>query len=270
MLTASSIFWQNGTGGLLNRADFWETIAPNVHIYHDDILKLEKRLVRLKRGDQIPTDVLLCGTGWHPSSFGFFSPELAVKLGLPHPFQNEPAEDAETWTQLEKEADQRVLQEFPQLVNPPNHPSKPVSTTPYRLYNGIAPLDDDSIAFIGCVSCANYFRGVECQAIWATAFLDKQLTLPSKQDQQEDIARMNAWCRRRYLSNGVRGNFLSVESTGYTDKLLREIGLSSHLKGWFRDYFVPGTSQDLVGLKDEYMTKYGHDRRKSGKGVHAV
>lgn len=257
------IFWQNGTGGLLNRADFWETIAPNVRIYYDDILELSKRLVRLKRGDEIPTDVLLCGTGWNPSSFGFFGPELVVKLGLPHPFKDEPAEEAEIWTQLEKEVNETLFDEFPQLANPPDHFSKPVHITPYRLYNGIAPLDDESIAFVGYVTCANYFKGVECQAIWATAFLDQQLTRPCREDQQEEIARVNAWCRRRYLSNGVRGNYLPFESTWYTDKLLREIGLSSHLKGWFRDYFVPGTSQDLVGLKDEYIAKHGYDQMKS-------
>jgi dimethylaniline monooxygenase (N-oxide forming) len=220
--------------------------------------------VRLKGGDEIPTAILLCGTGWHGSSFSFFEPELVVKLGLPHPFSDERAEDAETWSQLEKQADRRVLEQFPQLANPPDHPHKPVETTPYRLYNGIASLNDESIAFVGYAICSNYFKGVECQAIWATAYLDKQLMLPCKGDQQEEIARLAAWCRRRYLSNGERGNFLPIESTCYTDKLLREIGLSSHLKGWFRDYFVPGTSQDLVGLKDEYIVKYGCDQEKSG------
>jgi dimethylaniline monooxygenase (N-oxide forming) len=264
-LTICRLFWQNGTGGLLNRADFWETIAPNVRIYHDDVLELDKRLVRLKGGDEVPTDILLCGTGWHGSSFGFFDPELVVKLGLPHPFSDEPAEDADAWTQLEKQADQRVLEQFPQLAHPPDHPHKPVKTTPYRLYNGIAPLGDDSIAFVGYAICSNYFKGVECQAIWATAYLDKQLTLPCKDDQRAEIARLTAWCRRRYLSNGERGNFLPFESIGYMDKLLREIGLSSHRKGWFRDYFVPGTSQDFVGLKDEYAVKYGYDQNKSGK-----
>jgi dimethylaniline monooxygenase (N-oxide forming) len=83
-----------------------------------------------------------------------------------------------------------VVEQFPLLADPPDHPRKPVLTTPHRLYNGVAPLDDDgSIAFIGYINCANYFRGVECQAIWATAYLDKMLTLPCIEDQQEEIAR---------------------------------------------------------------------------------
>ncbi len=56
MLTLHRPFWQNGTGSLLNRADFWNTIAHNVRIYHDDILQLDNRLVHLRGGDEIPTD----------------------------------------------------------------------------------------------------------------------------------------------------------------------------------------------------------------------
>jgi dimethylaniline monooxygenase (N-oxide forming) len=213
----------------------------------------------LKGGDELPTDVLLCGTGWNTSSFSFFDSALNLQLGLPHPLKDEPAESVETWTRLEKQADPIILEKFPQLANPPAHPRKPVQTTPYRLYNGIAPLSDDSsIAFIGYVNCSNYFRAVECQAIWATAYLDKHLTLPSTEAQQAEIARLTAFCRRRYLSNGQLGNFLPFESTAYLDKMLREAGLASHLKGWFWDYFWPGKAQDLVGLKDEYVAKYGY------------
>lgn len=37
----------------------------------------------------------------------------------------------------------------------------------------------------------------------------------------------------------------------------RKVGLSSHLGGWFENCFVPRTTQDLAGLKDEYLAKYG-------------
>ena len=119
------------------------------------------------------------------------------------------------------------------------------------MYNGIAPLNDDSIVFIGYSLVTNYFQGVECQAIWATAFLDGQLTLPSREDKQAEIAKMVVYDKRRYLSSGELGNNLGFESNFYLDKLLQEAGLSSHLKGWFKNYFVPRTAQDLAGLKDE-------------------
>ena len=87
--------------------------------------------------------------------------------------------------------------------------------------------------------CPNHFRGAECQAIWAIAYLDKQLTLPSLKDRQLEIARQVAWCRRRYLSHGVGGNFVPFESEACTDKILAEIGLSSHRRGFRSDTFMP-------------------------------
>ena len=251
------LFWQNGTGGLLNRVDFWETVAPNVNVYLDDILEVDKKIIRLKKGDEITTDVLLCGTGWDPASFDSFEPDDLIQLGLPHRNKDPSSKESDFWARLEKQADQDIIKQFPILANPPEHLHKTVPTTPYRLYNGIGPLNDDSIAFIGYAIVANYFKGVECQAIWATAFLDRKLILPSLEDRQTEIARLVAWNKRRYLSSGQRGNFLAFESNPYTDKLLQEVGLSSHLKGWFRNYFVPGTAKDMAGLKDEYLAQYG-------------
>lgn len=256
-LKYSRLFWQNGTSGLLNRVDFWETVAPNVHIYLDDILEVDKKLIRLKKGHEIATDVLLCGTGCDAASFDFFEPDHLVQLGLPHLQKDEPSEESNRWARLEQQADQEILKQFPILANPPKHLHKSSPTTSYRLYNGIGPLNDDSIVFIGYSLVTNYFQWAECQAIWATAFLDQRLNLPSLEEKQCEIAKVIAYNKRRYLSNGERGNFLMFESNFYLDKLLLEAGLSSHLKGWFKNYFVPRTAQDLVGLKDEYLAKYG-------------
>ena len=251
------LFWQNGTGGLLNRSDFWETVAPNVHIYLDDVLEVHKKLIRLKKGDEIACDVLLCGTGWDAASFDFFEPEHLVQLGLPHLHKYEPSEESKLWARLEQHADPEILEQFPMLANPPEHLHRPSSTTPYRLYNGIGPLKDESIVFIGYSIVTNYFQGVECQAIWATAFLDQNIKLLSLEYKQAEISKMIAYNKRRYLSSGERGNYVAFESNFYLDKLLREVGLSSHLGGWFKNYFIPRTAQDLAGLKDEYLAKYG-------------
>jgi len=181
---------------------------------------------------EIPTDVLLCGTGWS-SSLDIFDPKLLYSLGLPSPLETAPAEDTSKWSDLEKTADEEILKRFPQLRNPPDHYHRPAETTPYRLYNGIAPLRDDSIVFIGHVVVSNYFRVAECQAIWATAYLDKQLELPPLADREAAVARFRAWCRRRYLSNGEVANYMAFDFLSYTDQLLREVGLSSHRKGCF-------------------------------------
>lgn len=250
------LFWQNGTGGLITRADFWDVISENVRIFHENVVELGKHSVRLKDGNEISADCLFCGTGWDEASFGFFDTATAVELGIPHDFKDEISEDSEHWSGLVKAADEEVVKRFPMLASPPDHARRLPRTTPYRLYNCIAPLHDNSIAFIGYAICANYFKAVECQAIWATAFLDHKLKLPSVEVQQREVAKLIAGCRRRYLSNGELGNFIPFESTSYTDRLLQELGLSSHRRGFLRDYFFPADSQDFVGLKDEYIAKY--------------
>ena len=72
------------------------------------------------------------------------------------------------------------------LANPPTHYVKPRTLTPHRLYNGTAPLHDDSIVFIGHVLVGNYSPATEAQAIWATAYLDKQLRLPSVAEREQE------------------------------------------------------------------------------------
>lgn len=70
----------------------------------------------------------------------------------------------------------------------------------------IAPLNFDSFAFVGHVLIESYFRAAESQAIWATAYLDKLLVMPSIEERQTEIALLVAWCHRRCLSKGEKGN----------------------------------------------------------------
>ena len=199
-------------------------------------------------------------------SLQFLSRDLCIELGLPYSLVDHPSDERKLWSQLETAADGKVLASYPQLANPPPHYHKPVALTPYRLYKHIAPVNDldntpdgRSIVFIGHICVGNYFRAVECQAMWATAFLDGKLALPSVEERREEVALFTAWCRRRYLNNGERGNWMTFELVGYTDRLLEQLGLSSHRKGWFRDLFEPCVARDLVGLKEEYVGKYGRD-----------
>lgn len=248
---------------MLNRPDFWDTIAQNAQIYEDEILDLDKGIIRLKCGETIPTDAILCGTGWTPS-LEFFNENLLAELDLPHNLTSFPTEEQQKWAELQKEADQKVLSHFPQLGNPPAHYQAPIQSTPYRLYKGIAPLNSDSIVFVGHVHVGSYFRAAECQAIWATAYLDKKLVLPSLEKRQAEVALFTAWCRRRYLSRGERGNWMVFELIGYTDDLLEGVGLSSHRKGWFSNLFVPCVANDLRGLKYEYMRNYINNPTEHG------
>ena len=65
---------------MLNRADFWDTIAQNAQVYEDEILELDKGIVCLKGREVIPTDAILCGTGWTPF-LDFFNENLLAELG---------------------------------------------------------------------------------------------------------------------------------------------------------------------------------------------
>ena len=254
---------------MLNHTDFWETITDSVEIYQSDLRELDTGLVRLESGEEIPTDVLLCGTGWLPA-LDFFDKNLLITLDLPHEIADEPVKYSEKWATLEKEADHKVIQKFPMLATPPAHHKKPRTLTPYRLYNGIASVRDDSIVFIGHVLVGNYFSVTEAQAIWATAYLDKQLTLPSIAEREKQIALFTAWCRRRYLNNGENGNWMTFEFIVYSDHLLHEVGLSSNRKSWFKDLFSPCMMRDMAGLRDEYMTKYGKDTATLAASKHGL
>ena len=252
------VFWQNQGAGLVNRADFWDTIAQNVQVHHADIEELTGGAIVLKDGSTVPADAILCGTGWVPS-LDFFDQATLAELGIPQPLENYPSDQAEMWNALEKEADTTVLDRFPLLGSPPEHYHTPVKHTPYRLYNGIAPLQDKSIAFVGHVLVPNYFRVAECQAIWTTAYLDNKINLPPLEQRRNEVAMFVAWCRRRYLSNGDRGHWMAGEQTRYTDRLFHQIGLSSHRRFWLWDAFFPSSKKDLHRVRAEYMKKFGRD-----------
>lgn len=174
-----SIFWATGPLGMIQHEDFWDTIAMNVSIHRSDIRTMKSRSIVLEDGSEIASEVLFCGTGWN-QHYPFLSEEQAAEFGLPHRHDAEvdAAKESPKWQSLLKEADENVLKQFPQLADPPPHFEKSAKTTTSKLYNSIAPLNDDSIAFIGHIQLSNSFRPAEAQSIWTTAFFDRNVQLP--------------------------------------------------------------------------------------------
>lgn len=166
------------------------------------------------------------------------------------------------------------------------------------------PIDERNFACIGLLNTTNYFRTGEAQALWLTAWFDGILTssaspaspaekgkstppsLPSPTHRRSAVASFIAWNKRRYLSLGVDGNSVGFDTMRYTDHLLREIGLRSHLPGaetssarggllgavlgklrwlwapnWYRwwktQYFRPNAAVVYRGLREEYVRLYG-------------
>lgn len=66
-----------------------------------------------------------------------------------------------------------------------SYAGRPKKYTLYRLYKNFAPLSDSidrSIVVVGHVDVGIYFSTAECQAMWATAYLDNKLKVPSLEE----------------------------------------------------------------------------------------
>ncbi|CAG8956469.1 hypothetical protein HYFRA_00003854 [Hymenoscyphus fraxineus] len=250
----TSAFWFTGPLGLAQHDDFWDVIAQNVHVYRADIKSMESGVIVLEDGIEIQSDALLCGTGWK-SNYPFFSSAQVAALGLPRALEGSDQE-SETWKTLLERADKKVVANFPQLGNPPPFLKRAAATTA-KLFKGIAPLEDNSIAFLGHINISNSFRVADAQAIWATAYFDGSINLPPLKEMTEEVAYMNAFSKRRYPSQGQKGDCLFFELVWYTDNLLEDVGLKSHRKGWYLDWVEPCLAADLEGAVNEYKKIYG-------------
>ncbi len=250
-------FWVNGPIGMIQHADFWDLVSQKVNVYRNDLSATTSKSIVLDDGREVPTDLLLCGTGWD-TTYPFLSSKHVRELGLPHDPCKDSEEERQSWDDLMDAADRQILKQYPILARPPPN-CKPVSgasLTPARLYHGIACLTDTSIVFLGRARLSNNFRGAEAQAIWATAYWDEHVTIPPFKQAQREVAYMNAFSRRRYPSRGVDGLNFHTDLVWYTDTLLCEAGLTSHRKGWWEDSDEPCLASDFKDCKDEYMAKY--------------
>ncbi|KAL9606455.1 MAG: hypothetical protein Q9179_000371 [Wetmoreana sp. 5 TL-2023] len=250
-----SPFWCTGPLGLALHDDFWDTLAHNVYVYRNDIRSMKANSIVLDDGSEIAADVLLCGTGWS-AQYPFFSKQQACELGLPHRPEDDPPDESRLWSALLKQAEQRVLSDFPILQHPPPHNAPDGPTTTLRMYNCIASLNDPSVVFLGRAHLSNSFRTSEAQAIWATAYFDGNVKMPPRAQAQRDIAYMNALSKKRYPSHGAVGDYLFFELVWYTDRLMDEVGLKSHRKGWLTDWVEPCLAADFKDVKKEYLEKY--------------
>ena len=243
---------------MIQHDDFWDLVSRKVNVYRADLSGMNQTSVLLRDGREVPTDVLLCGTGWD-IGYPFFTPEQIRELGLPHDPDQNLDEDSKTWNDLMDAADHQILNQYPILGRPPAG-CKPVTGagfTPARLYQGMASLADDSIVFLGRARMANNFIGAEAQAIWATAYWDQHVTVPRYSQAQHEVAYMNAFSRRRYPSRGVDGLNFHTDLIWYTEKILCEAGLTSHRKEWWVDPEEPYLANVFRDCKDEYLAKHG-------------
>ncbi|KAF2101687.1 FAD/NAD(P)-binding domain-containing protein [Rhizodiscina lignyota] len=245
-------FWLNAAVGMVQVEDFWPTIAEKVHVYRNDISHLASDGIHLEDGPVIPCDIFLLGTGFK-EEYPFFDAAEHTRLGLSHPPTSNAEQDE--WLSLQEEADKEIISRFPMLARGPGFQKTP-RVTPFRLYNAIASLSDPTIVFLGCVSLVNMFAGAEWQALWASAYLDGNIELPSKEEMKKQIAMDNQWSRRRYPFYGeTSGICFDMECVLYGDRLLKELGCTSHidgLSGW--QYWTKvNFANQYKGVMGEYV-----------------
>ncbi|KAK7917792.1 flavin-binding monooxygenase-like protein-like protein [Apiospora marii] len=254
----SDIIWQNGTAGGCHFADFWPLVAEKVYVHRASVKLLSGRELYLddEDGTHFPCDAVLLGTGYKRVGLDMFDESTRMQLGLPYPKSSEPAQETAKWQKLVGEADEEVLRRFIMLRHPPDHYHIHETRTPYRLYHTMAPLHDDSILFLNHLVAGAKLFAAEAQAIWAVAYRDRAFPLPPLAAREADVARMNAWNRRRYLSNGELGNFAAFDSVPYVDGLFDEMGAMAHRdKGWLGNMFAPIMPADLGRVWQEYLAK---------------
>lgn len=251
--------------GIRHHEDFWDVIAQNVDVYRRDIDHLEKGKIVFTDDTSLETDAILCGTGFK-DSIPIFTEEQCVEYGLPHAPSAEPAEMQKEWTKLNEEAEKAVTKRFyqiiPPLQTPPSVKLGDISSneSPFRLYNCIAPPSltaSHSLAFVGFATLTNMFASSELSAIWATAYLDGHLSLPSEEEMKKDIAYAMTYMRMRCPTYGRAGNYYICDYHQFIDRIMEQVGLKGYRKGWWKEQTEPLVTEDFAGLKKEYIEKYG-------------
>ncbi|KAF1998428.1 FAD/NAD(P)-binding domain-containing protein [Amniculicola lignicola CBS 123094] len=260
----TSIFWQNDSSGVNQRADFYDTIATKVKVHRQNIDHIDLYSVELTDGTSLEADAIIYATGWRDAT-PYLSPSAAYALGVAaDPAGIDPARE-QVWITFEKAAESQVVKRFPILAHPPPCYKPERKESPFRLYKGILPIRDRSIAFLGKTELANHTYNAEIQSLFAVAALDGTLKLPEEDDMESDIALVRAWQTKRYPAKGGSGKWFWFDIVPYSDALLEELGLKSHRTRGLGGMFKPTLAQDLKGLIGEYKGKVGGGETAKGK-----
>lgn len=274
--------------------DFFELVRNGkVKVHLHDITRLSDHTVHLSNGDSLPSDALICSTGWiQTPPIRFLPAHIEATLGLPHYSAEHPSD-------LVKKADNVVLNKFPKLkAQPQRNPSykalpsssaipefKPPNQ-PYRLYRFMVPssrehLSAHSLAFLGCYLSVSTSTVAQAQALWITAYLTGQIPhLSSSKCDYTAIewettlhSQFGKW-RHPAAAGGYGERFpdMAFNSLPYVDLLLRDLGVVTHRKGGkgWREWFVPYEQGDYRGLVQEWMGGKGTASNGGPKGKKMV
>ncbi len=171
-------------------------------MHRTDIASCQDKLVQLRSGQKIQTDLLISCTGYDDSLSAPFSNDLSTVLGL-NSEHNSPTAISE------RRADQRLLESFPGLDTGTPLPDCRATASAWNLYRqavspSLAEAGDRSLVFLGHIHTISTPLVAEVQSLWAVAFLTGKLDLPSRPKMDTAVAEWNAWVKRRYLNQGSK------------------------------------------------------------------
>ncbi len=176
----------------------------------------------------------------------------------------------ELWAKLDREADVRVLEEFPSLASGPGTSSSASAKmitdvdqpySPYRLYHSIAPpgltvRGDRSIVFIGYFGNIAATARLEITSLWAYAYLTNNLKIDTSTVYKETalFSRWNHW--RSPYGHGRLYPDIVFDQNPFFDMLLQDLGLPYWRKSnIFRELFEFYSQADYKGLVQEWLRK---------------
>ncbi|KAH1268654.1 hypothetical protein KXW98_007313 [Aspergillus fumigatus] len=288
-----SPFWIASGLSILNYpTDFFELVRSGaVRVHVANITRLAQGTVHLSSGTDLPSDALICSTGWKATpNLDFLPPGLETDCGFPWAADPIPAD-------LLAAADEEILRRFPRLRNQPAPPkdyaplapdAPATAAHPFRLARFMVPCSlarERSLAFMGIAMTINTTLLAQVQALWITAFFGGSPVLRTTErcpralravDENDDHADVDAekldekreqmdlvwetalhtqFGKWRYPGGfGKRNPDFVFDAIPYVDLLLNDLGVSSVRKsGIFGRVLSPYGMEDYRGLVEEWM-----------------
>lgn len=258
-------FWIGSALSVLNNpTSFFDLVKDGkIKVHVAEITHLSEKTVHLDNGEALPSDVLVCGTGWkaHPP-INFVGSASDEELGLP--FHSDKPDD------MAKAADLEILKQFPRLKDQPElnvatDTGNDGANRPFRLYRFMVPPShgsDRSIAFAGMITTITTSISAQTQALWISAYFDAKLDrYPASQDTINwETVLHSQFGKWRYPTGFARVPDFVFDGVPYIDMLLKDLGLKSHRKaGAMKEIFSPYGPEDYTRLIDEW--KEGHEKK---------
>ncbi|KAF2097892.1 flavin-binding monooxygenase-like protein-like protein [Rhizodiscina lignyota] len=265
----NAAFWIGNGLSILNfpTSIFDMVKKGQIHVHVRDIVRLSEKHVHLSNGEILPSDAIICASGWKPQpSIEFLPTTLNARLGLPH--------TSDQKNDLAVAADRDILGRYPRLRNQPvlNPKYKPLTgdaeaqasiNEPFRLYRFMVSPDPDflklhNIGFAGMIWTLSQTVCAQMQSLWLTAYLDGKLKIDQAPDQvlweATLFSQFQKWRHPTGYGNMVPD--LVFETLPYFDFIMDDLGLQVHRKKTtFAELFEGYGPEDYREIVKEWKEK---------------